>query len=137
MSGEFKKAVDDLCEAEDWSEYEEIGMSEEEIDKDIEKALNYMKAHVGEWSVDRVLVDLTSWGFWRGNMMVSIDYNTGRKIIDNLEHELRNAPQHFKLEAYEMVARFASDDLDHDRVADEWYPDEDEEYDDYDDEDYY
>lgn len=49
------------------------------------------------------LVKLTDWGFWDGDVMVSIDDKIAKKIIAKLKQEVKYAPEQFLDELAEFI----------------------------------
>ena len=81
-------------------------MSDEEVKQEVLDTISDMKSRVNEWSVRDTLKHFTSYGFWSGSDMASIDMDIAREIATEL---------------YNYVEEFRAGDPNIDEVYDDLY----------------
>ncbi len=59
-------------------------MSDEEVKQEVLDTISDMKTKVNQWSTRDTLKHFTSYGFWSGEEMSSIDMETAREIATEL-----------------------------------------------------
>jgi|AntAceMinimDraft_18_1070375.scaffolds.fasta_scaffold388452_1 hypothetical protein len=59
-------------------------MSDEEVKDEVLRIITDMKSKVNNWSVRDSLKHFTSYGFWNGGEMASIDIETATEIAEEL-----------------------------------------------------
>jgi len=60
-----------------------------EMLKDVNSAISWMSKNTNEWAVRDTLIKFTHFGFYKGNVMASIDEETARKIITQLKEYVK------------------------------------------------
>lgn len=71
---------------------EEELMTDEEVKQEVLDIIKDMKRRVNEWSVRDTLKHFTSYGFWSGSEMASIDIDTAREIATELYDYVEEFP---------------------------------------------
>jgi len=89
---------------------EELPLTVDEMRTLLLAALNSMVSYVNEWSVRDTLKYFTSWGFWKGGEMASLDEDGARDVIIALREYLQTTPQDADIEdAFDKLEYYITD----------------------------
>jgi hypothetical protein len=89
---------------------EDDDMSFDEIKEVVLQAIDNMENNVGEWAIRDVLKDITSWGFYKGEQMASVDEIAARKICEQLRNyvsALNPSHESTLMEIADKIERYA------------------------------
>jgi len=59
-------------------------MSDAEVKEEVLTAIKNLRKNTNQWAARDILKQFTSWGFWSGSEMASIDIPIANKIADEL-----------------------------------------------------